>query len=59
MKRIAILMTILLLSVSCLKLQHKATLVAGKVSLQADTGKFLARCNGCGPGASPDSAAVH
>ncbi|OQR86306.1 hypothetical protein THRCLA_22973, partial [Thraustotheca clavata] len=30
------------------------------IALQADTGKFVARCNGCIPGgAYPDSAFVH
>ncbi|KAF0683873.1 Aste57867_24099 [Aphanomyces stellatus] len=32
----------------------------GKVALQADSGYFLARCNGCEPGSTlPDSATVH
>jgi len=32
----------------------------GKWAFQADTGKFLARCNGCAPGAAyPDFAFVH
>lgn len=30
-----------------------------KVYLVADNGKMLARCNGCGPGSSKDSAGVH
>lgn len=30
-----------------------------EVYLIADTGKALARCNGCGPGAYSDSASVH
>lgn len=33
---------------------------AGKVALKADTGKFVARCNGCIVGGTvPDSATVH
>ncbi|KDO35145.1 hypothetical protein SPRG_01212 [Saprolegnia parasitica CBS 223.65] len=31
----------------------------GKVALQADSGKFLARCNNCVGGAYPDTAMVH
>ncbi|EQC41124.1 hypothetical protein SDRG_01103 [Saprolegnia diclina VS20] len=31
----------------------------GKVALQADTGKFLARCNNCVAGAYADTAMVH
>ncbi|OQR86307.1 cytochrome P450 [Thraustotheca clavata] len=32
----------------------------GKLAFQADTGKYLARCNGCAPGAAyPDEAFVH
>ncbi|KAF0693342.1 hypothetical protein As57867_015633, partial [Aphanomyces stellatus] len=32
----------------------------GKIALQADSGNYLARCNGCEPGSSlPDSATVH
>ncbi|OQR91261.1 cytochrome P450 [Achlya hypogyna] len=32
----------------------------GKLALQADSGKYLARCNNCAPGASyPDEAFVH
>jgi hypothetical protein len=32
----------------------------GKIALKADTGKFVARCNGCiVGGTTPDSAAVH
>ncbi|NTV63066.1 MAG: sulfatase-like hydrolase/transferase [Oscillochloris sp.] len=32
----------------------------GKYALQADSGNYLARCNGCSPGAAyPDSAFVH
>ncbi|KAF0690783.1 hypothetical protein As57867_017795, partial [Aphanomyces stellatus] len=31
----------------------------GKISLKADTGRRLARCNNCLPGAYPDSAFVH
>lgn len=41
------------------KMQHQATLGAGRVSLKADTGKYLARCNGCGRAATPDSASLH
>lgn len=32
----------------------------GKYNLQADTGKYVARCNSCSPGASaPDQIAIH
>ncbi|MEM7086115.1 MAG: hypothetical protein AAF489_08030 [Bacteroidota bacterium] len=31
----------------------------GKIALQADTGKFLARCNGCLPGGPIDILTVH
>ncbi|OQR93333.1 cytochrome P450 [Achlya hypogyna] len=32
----------------------------GKIALQADSGKYLARCNNCAPGAAyPDEAFVH
>jgi hypothetical protein len=35
-------------------------LASGKYALQADSGKYLARCNNCIPGGSyPDSAFVH
>ena len=30
-----------------------------KVALKGDSGKYMARCNGCIPGAYPDSAFVH
>lgn len=32
---------------------------SGNINIQADTGKYLGRCNGCGPGALPDSASIH
>ncbi len=41
------------------KLSHKAALTGGKVNLKSDSGKYLARCNGCGSGAYPDSGAIH
>ncbi len=32
----------------------------GKVALRADTGKYVARCNGCSPGATtPDTVTIH
>jgi len=31
----------------------------GRITLQSDTGKYLSRCNSCGPGAYSDSASVH
>lgn len=34
------------------------TFPTGQVNLKSDLGTYLSRCNGCGPGASPDSAAV-
>lgn len=35
-------------------------LTNGKYALKADTGKYLARCNGCSPGAAyPDAVTVH
>jgi hypothetical protein len=35
-------------------------LANGKYGLKADTGKFLARCNGCSPGSStPNTVTVH
>ncbi len=36
-----------------------ATLLSGKVSLKADNGFYLARCNNCGPAVYPDSVGVH
>jgi len=33
--------------------------VGKKVHIIADSGKLLARCNGCGPGSYPDSVTVH
>lgn len=55
-----IVLALFLLTIAAgLKLNHLATLGAGKVNLQSDSGKYLARCNNCGPGASPDSAAIH
>ena len=44
---------------SALHVNHLATLSAGKITLQSDTGKYLARCNGCGPASYADSAAIH
>lgn len=35
-----------------------ATFPAGQVTLQSGIGTYLGRCNGCGPGAYPDSVAV-
>jgi hypothetical protein len=38
----------------------RALLASGKYGLKADTGKFLARCNGCSPGATtPNTVTVH
>jgi len=34
-------------------------MLAKKVHIIADSGKLLARCNGCGPGSYPDSVTVH
>jgi hypothetical protein len=47
------------LHVKHVKLSHKAALTEGKVNLKSDTGIYLARCNGCGAGAHPDSATIH
>lgn len=33
---------------------HEGTLPTGQVTLQADTGKYLSRCNYCGPAKYPD-----
>lgn len=39
--------------------EHEAnTFPTGRVNLKADTGKYLARCNGCGPSKYNDSAAA-
>ncbi|GLE00040.1 hypothetical protein PINS_up008767 [Pythium insidiosum] len=35
------------------------TLANGKVAFKSDTGRYLARCNGCAPGGPPDRAFVH
>ena len=44
---------------SALHVNHLATLSAGKITLQSNSGKYLARCNGCGPSPYIDTAAVH
>ena len=39
--------------------QHEQdTFPVGEVVFQADTGKFMSRCNRCGPGHQPDSPAI-
>lgn len=44
-----------------IKMEHQAALASGVVTLKADTGAFLARCNYCGPMKSggPDSATIN
>lgn len=38
---------------------HLATnFPTGPVSLKSDIGTYITRCNGCGPGAAPDSASI-
>lgn len=63
MKKFQILFIILFIFESTslhVKMHHEAnTLTAGTVNLKSDNGKYLGRCNGCGPGALPDSASIH
>jgi hypothetical protein len=56
----AIIILALCLAINTLHVEHQAAIFpTGKVELQSDNGKFLARCNGCGPSAYPDVAGVH
>jgi hypothetical protein len=61
MSKIILSIACLLLASSALhvKLNHEQAFKAGQVNIQSDTGAYLARCNNCGPGAYPDSAAIH
>ena len=61
-------MSKVILSIACLllvssaqivQLNHEQAFKAGQVNIQSDNGVYLARCNGCGPGTSPDSATIH
>lgn len=60
-KKALILVLLSLHLIYGLKLTHlqSSSLVAGKVNLLSDNGKYLARCNNCGPAAYPDSATIH
>ena len=44
---------------SALHVNHLATLSAGKITLQSDTGKYLSLCNRCGTSYYADSAAIY